>query len=203
VIEPRYRALVLMASFTGLRLGELRALTRRHLDLLHATVRVEEQLQELKDGTLVTGPPKTRAGVRTLSIPRVILPDLSAHLGRWAAPGRDGYIFCGTKDQPFRRASLYTAWKRAVRAVDIEGFRFHDLRHTANTLAATTGASTRELMARMGHASSQAALFYQHATRDRDEAIADALDDLITHATTACSASVTALRRPSARNSTA
>src|SRR5438552_3854946 len=42
-IGPRYRALVLTATFTGLRLGELRALTRRRLDLLHAIVHVTEQ----------------------------------------------------------------------------------------------------------------------------------------------------------------
>ncbi len=61
----------------------------------------------------------------------------------------------------------------------MEDLHFHDLRHTANTLAAATGASTRELMHRMGHASSAAALRYQHATRDRDRAIAQALGDLI------------------------
>ena len=59
-----------------------------------------------------------------------------------------------------------------------DGFRFHDLRHTANTIAASTGASTRELMYRMGHASPQAALRYQHATRERDAAIATAFEHL-------------------------
>jgi integrase len=63
-IEPRYRALVLTATFTGLRLGELRALTRRRLDVLHATVHVVEQMSELKHGELVVGPPKTDAGIR-------------------------------------------------------------------------------------------------------------------------------------------
>ena len=60
-----------------------------------------------------------------------------------------------------------------------DGLRFHDLRHTGNTLAAATGASTRELMARMGHASTRAAMIYQHATDDRDQAIARALGDVI------------------------
>jgi integrase len=73
-IEPRYRALVLTATFTGLRLGELRALTRRRLDLLHATVHVTGQMQELKDGTLVVGPPKTAAGVRRVAIPLALSP---------------------------------------------------------------------------------------------------------------------------------
>jgi integrase len=63
---------------------------------------------------------------------------------------------------------------RATRAAGIEGLRFHDLRHTANTLAAP-GSSTKELMRRMGHASTRAAIMYQHATDERDRAIADAL----------------------------
>ena len=57
--------------------------------------------------------------------------------------------------------------------------RFHDLRHLAATLAATTGATTKELMARMGHSSPRAALIYQHALADRDQAIAEALSALV------------------------
>ena len=53
--------------------------------------------------------------------------------------------------------------------------RFHDLRHLSATLAAATGATTRELMARMGHSSPRAALIYQHATADRDRAVAVAM----------------------------
>jgi len=92
-IEPRFRALVLTATFTGLRLGELRALRRSNLDLLHATVRVVEQLQELADGTLVLGPPKTDAGVRTVAIPKVLIPELEAHLAEYSGPGADGLVF--------------------------------------------------------------------------------------------------------------
>lgn len=56
------------------------------------------------------------------------------------------------------------------------GIHFHDLRHTGNIFAAATGASLRELMGRMGHSSSRAALIYQHATEDRDRLIADTMD---------------------------
>ena len=59
------------------------------------------------------------------------------------------------------------------------GVHFHDLRHLAATLAATTGATTKELMARMGHSSPRAALIYQHAVADRDQAIAEALSALV------------------------
>ena len=59
------------------------------------------------------------------------------------------------------------------------GLHFHDLRHVGGMLAAATGASLRELMTRLGHSSTRAALIYQHATRDRDQAIAKALGDLV------------------------
>jgi integrase len=179
-IEPRFRAMVLLAAFTGLRLGELRALRRSRLDIARTKVHVVEQTQELKDGTLLVGEPKSDAGRRTVTFPQAIVPEMEAHLATWAAPGRDGLVFSGTKGQPMRRATFYRAWARAVRAVDVDpDLRLHDLRHTGNTLAASTGASTKELMSRLGHSSPRAALIYQHATADRDAAIAGALSDLI------------------------
>jgi integrase len=193
-IEPRYRALVLTATFTSLRLGELRALTRRRLDLLHGTVHVVEQMSELKHGELVVGPPKSEAGKRPVSIPPALIPELEAHLGRWLHLGPTGSSSAAPGDQPIRRASLYSAWRRAVRAIGLEELRFHDLRHTGNTLAASTGASTRELMVRMGHASPRAALIYQHATEGRDKAIAEALSDQISRAVEEAVAKVTRLR---------
>lgn len=178
-IEWQFRSMVLLATFTGLRLGELRALRRKHLDLLHATVRVVEQVQEMADGSLVFGPPKTDAGNRIVAIPKALIPDLEAHVATHSGRGPDGLVFPGTRHQPLRRATLYKAWHRALRTVSMQGFRFHDLRHTGNTLAAATGASTKELMARMGHASTRAALIYQHAVHERDVAIAGALSAAI------------------------
>jgi integrase len=62
-------------------------------------------------------------------------------------------------------------------------FHFHDLRHTGNTLAAASGASTRELMHRMGHASMRAMLIHQHATSERDREIAAGMDQRIAQQT--------------------
>jgi len=178
-IEPRFRAMVLVGAFVGLRLGEMLALTGERVDLLHGRIKVVEQYQELKDGTRVLGPPKSEAGVRTVAIPAMLKPELEAHLATFAAPGKKGLLFCGPAGQPLRRASWYTAWARAMKALDIEGMKPHDLRHTGNTLAAMTGASTKELMARFGQSTSRAALIYQHATQDRDQEIADALNGMI------------------------
>jgi integrase len=73
----------------------------------------------------------------------------------------------------FRRAAC---WKQVLADMGLSGLHFHDLRHTGNTLAAQSGASLADLKARMGHDSDRAALIYQHATRDTDRKIADALD---------------------------
>jgi integrase len=59
------------------------------------------------------------------------------------------------------------------------GLHLHDLRHTGSTWSAQSGATLTELMARIRHSSTRAAMIYQHATRDRDNAIATALDQLI------------------------
>jgi integrase len=56
--------------------------------------------------------------------------------------------------------------------------RFHDLRHTGATLAAVSGATLAELMARLGHSTPGAAMRYQHAAADRDKVIAQALSKL-------------------------
>jgi integrase len=67
-------------------------------------------------------------------------------------------------------------WAPAVGRVGLAGLRFHDLRHTAGTQAAVAGATTKELMARLGHSSPRAALIYEHATAERDAKLAAQLD---------------------------
>lgn len=178
-VEARFRALVLTGAFTGLRRGELFGLTRRRVDLLHRTITVAEQRQQLRDGSLVVGPPKTAAGVRTVALPGPLVPELETHLATYCRANADALVFTGEKGGPLRDHVWQAAWVRARQAVGLPQLHFHDLRHVANTLTAAAGASTRELMHRMGHASPAAALRYQHATRDRDAAIAAALGELI------------------------
>ena len=177
-VGPEHRVVVLLACFAGLRLGELQALRRRHVDLDSAALRIVEQTLVLRDGTHLTGPPKTDAGLRVIAIPESVVDELRKHLVT-VPEHPDALVLGRPGDRPFRRATLYTAWHAATKRLGMEGFHIHDLRHTGNTLAAATGASTKELMARMGHASARAALIYQHATRDRDVVIATALDGMI------------------------
>lgn len=89
-------------------------------------------------------------------------------------------LFTGPRTDVLRRLTFTSAWNRARNAAGLPQLHFHDLRHTGNTLAASTGASTKELMVRMGHSSTRAALIYQHASLVRDAAIADGVSELVT-----------------------
>ena len=75
------------------------------------------------------------------------------------------------------------AWPQAIRAIGAEGLHFHDLWHTGNHFAAASGASLRDLMARMGHDSERAAIIYQHEARGADQVITGAIDAHIEKAT--------------------
>ncbi len=196
-MPERFRIVVELATWCGLRRGEILGLRRRDVDVAAATVTVARAMQQLNDGTLLFGRPKTRAGARTIAIPRNVLPALRTHLEQFVQPGPDALVVTGRKGGPVRPHVLQAAWDRARTVIGREDLHLHDLRHTGNTWAAATGASTRELMARMGHASPAAALRYQHATADRDRVIAEALAQL---AEAASSARITDLREFGSRS---
>jgi len=176
-IQPRYRLLVLLGALTSLRFGEFAALRRRDVDLEGGELRVRRSQAELKHGRTIIKDPKSEAGKRSVAIPDVVLADLRDHLDRFSEPGRDGLVFVGPNGGQLRRRNFHRLWTKALTdaKVDEEDVHFHDLRHTGNTLAAATGASTKELMARMGHSSVRAALIYQHASWSRDKQIADGI----------------------------
>lgn len=175
----RWSALILVAAWTSLRFGELAALTRADVNLLKGTISVSKNRQTLDDGTSVVLPPKTGAGARTLAIPPPLKPVLQDHLDRYSEPGPNGVVFVGEKGAPMDRSRWNEQWRQIRAKGGRPDLKFHDLRHTGNVLAAATGATTKQLMARMGHASMAAAIRYQHATEDADQAIAAALGDLM------------------------
>jgi integrase len=146
----------------------------KRVDLLHGRVTVAEQVAEV-NGQLIPGPPKTEAGQRTVTLPAVAAAALAEHLAEFAAPGPEGLVFPAPEAGCLRRSNFRRRWwLPATRAAGVEGLRFHDLRHSAATLALAAGANTRELMERMGHTSPAVALGYQHVMAGRDQAIAAA-----------------------------
>ena len=107
--------------------------------------------------------------------------DLHHVAGRDLDHRPDALVFTGPKGGALRRAHFnnLTRWVETVKAIGAPGLHFHDLRHTGNHLAAQTGATTKDLMARMGHDDMRAALIYQHATGAADRVIADRLSDML------------------------
>jgi integrase len=144
-----------------------------------ATLGPHGDAHQLKHGELELGPPKSNAGVRVVKVPEMLRAELQRLLDCYVGADGDAFVFAGEKGGTLRRHVWQKVWDRGRRETGMEHLHFHDLRHTGNTLAAASGASTKELMARLGHSSPQAALRYQHATEERDEAIASYLDDVI------------------------
>ena len=142
-----------------------------------------EKYSGFQSGTGLIGPPKSAAGVRVVALPAVALDVLTAHMAvkEFVGDGPEALIFTGDKGGHLRASTFnpQVKWRETVAALGLPDFHFHDLRHTGNTLAATAGASTRELMHRMGHSTVRAAMVYQHATSERDREIAEGMDKRI------------------------
>jgi integrase len=173
----RYRALVLVLAFGGLRFGEATALRRSDV-LPGGRLRVERSVRRV-GSEWVVGEPKTDAGHRTVTLPAAIVALLEEHLEKYVPASPDSLLFSTSSGGYLARSNWNSTFRRAADAIGLPAVRPHELRHTGATLAAATGATTKELMRRLGHSSPAAALLYQHAADDRDAAIARALDDLL------------------------
>jgi integrase len=193
-IHLRYRALVLVGAYGGLRIGELAGLRRRRVDLLRGTVEVAEVLTEVR-GELFVGPPKTRAGRRRIGLPGAVTRELARHLG---SPGDlDDLVFTAPHGGPLRVAAFrHRVWRPATRAAGLEGLRIHDLRHTAVALWIAAGANPKEVSARAGHSSVSFTLDrYGHLYPEADAALRDHLDAFYVDARPAPGGSVLELPR--------
>lgn len=152
-VDPRYRALVLVAAYTGLRAGELIGLRRRYVDLLHRTITVVEQVQYI-GGRHEVLRPKSAAGRRSVALPGLVAEALHEHLAAHGEPGPDGLVFPAPTGgylrlENFRRR----VWQPAIAAAGVAPLRVHDLRHTCASLAIASGADVKVLQRMLGHAS--------------------------------------------------
>jgi integrase len=132
---------------------------------------------ELTNGRRVVGDPKSRAGKRPVYLPDFVVPEVRRHLQWFAAKEPDGLLFVGERGAPFRRSTFGRKWRKARVKVGMpENFRFYDLRHTGNTLAADTGAKLKDLMVRAGQSTPTAQLIYQHSKKKHQRKLAEGID---------------------------
>jgi integrase len=180
VIEPEFAALVWVGATSGLRYGELTALRREDVDLEGGKLHVRWSLSFQKGVGPTFGPPKTMAGIRVVALDSETLEILSGHMDTFTEPEPDALVFRSIKKKPLLNRYFQPSWRRARRDAGVaENLRFHDLRHLAGTTAASSGASTVEVMARLGHSTPDTSLRYTRATEARDAEIAASIGDRI------------------------
>jgi integrase len=171
-----YRPMIVTAAYVGLRWGELAGLALDHVDLLRRTVRVDRQLLEV-GGHVQYGPPKTRAGIRTVSVPAFLVDILGDHFARPAVQS-SGIAFPGPKGAPLRRSNFRRVWSKACEEAKVGELRFHELRHTAAALAIANGAHPLAIRERLGHSSITVTMDTYGGLFPRlEEAIAEGLDE--------------------------
>ncbi len=180
-MPPRYRAFVLTAGYTGLRIGELAALRVRHVNFPRRVLAVEETLTD--QGRIQFGPPKTKAGRRTISVPASIVDELASHVTAFVVGGGripDALIFTGDRGAPLRPKNFRRrAWLKAVKASIGLPCHPHDLRHSHASILIKLGVHPKTIQVRLGHASIRTTMdLYGHLYEGVDEAAAQALDAL-------------------------
>ena len=176
-MPERLALMVTLASWTALRFGELVELRRGDIDLGAEVVRIRRAAVRTKGAYTITSP-KSDASVRDVDIPPHIIPTIEAHLAKHVGRDRDALIFETDGGGHLQPSTMYRHWYKARDAAARPDLRFHDLRHSGAVLAAATGASLAELMARLGHSTPQAAMRYQHVAAGRGREVAQLLSKL-------------------------
>jgi integrase len=181
-IDQRFSLLVEVAAWSGLRWGELTELRRG--DVLFqgdtATLAVARAVSYTKAEGYVIGRPKSLAGIRTVALPQSLTPPVRARLAA-LEPSDDALLFPSLGDVSVHLASGSFAqyWRRARAAAGRQDMPFHALRHFGATRYAMAGATSKELMRRMGHNDVAVAMRYQHDA-GRDGELAQRMSNLET-----------------------
>ncbi|CAO4194058.1 tyrosine-type recombinase/integrase [Methylorubrum extorquens] len=154
------RPLLYTAVFTGLRQGELRALTWENVDFEKGLIRVRVSADNVGH---VHGP-KTEAGVRDVPI----APHLAIELKKWKLASRQNeanLVFTGNRGRMVQQACIQQSWHRLQRRAANSGkgqtplpherYHFHALRHVCASLWIEAGLPAKRIQYLMGHSSIQ------------------------------------------------
>ena len=117
-VPDRYRALIVFAAGMGMRQGECFGLTVDRVDFLRKQVRVDRQLIACREGVPEFGPPKSKAGFRTIPMPEVVATTLAAHLARYQT-GPSGLVVTSSFGHPLRRSTVGSMWHRAAKQAEL------------------------------------------------------------------------------------
>lgn len=182
-----YHALIETALMTGLRLGELLALTWDDIDLRDGIITVNKALKGSGRAAYIDQP-KTRSGYRTIMLPKHTVETLKAHresqeehIGKAGAAYTNKGIVFATKTGSY--ANGHNITKRTIKSIcenaGLPPMRFHDLRHTHGSLLAANSLSARAISDRLGHSDPSFTMrTYTHKTSLSQIAVVNVLDQL-------------------------
>jgi integrase len=185
--DDRLGALHIAALFTGMRKGELLALRWTDLNLDARTLEVTRTMQRVSRGAGGTGltfdTPKTESSRRAIHLADEVVTALRAHRAQQArerlAAGalwndHGGLVFTTLSGSPVDPSHLHTAWKALLKTAGLPDMHFHDLRHSAASLALHHGATMVDVKNLLGHSSIKITVdAYTHAYPAAGRALAD------------------------------
>jgi integrase len=175
----RLYALYVLALSTGMRQGELMALSWRQVDMSIATLRVTGSLQRI-DGKQEVVEPKTRGSRRAIALPPFAVMALRAHASTWQS-NAGALLFTNLDGTPLVGTVLTKQFQRILKAAGLPRIRFHDLRHTAATLLLGRGVHPKIVSEMLGHSSISMTLdLYSHVTPSMQAEAAAVLDGVLT-----------------------
>ncbi|MDX2344866.1 MAG: tyrosine-type recombinase/integrase, partial [Acidimicrobiia bacterium] len=177
-IDPRYRALVLIGAFGGLRIGELAGLQLGDFDPQRNLVHVRRTASDVQ-GQLIVGPPKTTKSTRTVVLPRSISNQLAEHTAHLAETDSAAWLFPAPEGGPIRRTNwMRRVWKPALEAAGLDpDLGTHTLRRSQVALLIAQGEHPKVIADRLGHTSVKTVLdVYGHLYEGADKAAAERLE---------------------------
>ena len=185
----RFEALYILCLMCGLRQGEALALRWRDIDLDGGTLRVNLQLQRVRDGGGLRFSEPKNASRRTVGLPQRAVSALKSHRKRQLeeklAAGSlyrdEGLVFASRHGTPIDAQNVVNRYyKPLLKRASLPPIRFHDLRHSCLSLLAQRGEPIRDLQALAGHAT--AAFTLQRYTHHYDASAkrtADAMGEIL------------------------
>jgi integrase len=179
-----FEAPITTALYSGLRLGELRGLRWRDLDLDAGRLSVVQSLQKVPGGGVVARQPKTHRSRRGVSLPAALVGVLREHRRRQVEArlvAGDAWedadlVFTDTLGSPLSETRLRWAFWRLLREAGLPRIRLHDLRHTMATLMLAAGEHPKVVSERLGHSTVSITLdTYSHVLPGLQAAAAERL----------------------------
>jgi integrase len=148
--NTRDRALLTLAVTTGMRQGEIFALTWDDVDVAASSISIKRTLAQDRHGHLVRSEPKTPKSRRVIYLPELAQQALTALCGE--GDSASGFVFTSAVGTPLRKNNfLKRVFKRLLRQAELPDVTFHSLRHTANSLLIEAGEDPLAIAGSLGH----------------------------------------------------